>query len=490
MLLLLINLIVHLHTTIYLILIILLLTIGDNLFFQQVTSGHDKVSLVNFLLIIWWTFFFSSPPLVHPKAIISHPRESIITPNANTNVDLMFSDTSHGETSIPHHDLSSSKENYFFIDHGNGAVSSVRQTLPSLSDRPSPFTSLPFSPHVTNYPESTIDTIKASSLLLNRQSASKPPPARINTRAFNSDRLPSSLTDSLGPESGPQKLHNQINFNNGYQNGVNFFSPLTAPPTSRRESINDADPYLAAPLSTSSMKSDSNYVNNNQVNLDQELTSANVNRNHDLAEYRNQINSNIELPSDSIESGEDEQAPPSSEVINSNDYLINDFARDRRIRKQAPDYNPQGQPLNGNLFDSPLIGSNIGADFLPNFADPSNGQSSFPFLDGPFMPLSGGPVNHNQPDSQINGFQRRRLSVNSINDNSLGYGYPSYTYYKGEDEAATKWPKIFKFTDGRVNLSDFERNKKIGKVKFKESSDWNDIRRDSFLILHGGSYNY
>lgn len=84
--------------------------------------------------------------------------------------------------------------------------------------------------------------------------------------------------------------------------------------------------------------------------------------------------------------------------------------------------------------------------------------------------------------------------MQDFNHNSLGY--PSYTYYKGggdENPALTNWPKIFKFTDGRVNLSDFEKQKKLGKIKFgKGGKDayFDNISRDSFLILHGGTYSH
>lgn len=119
---------------------------------------------------------------------------------------------------------------------------------------------------------------------------------------------------------------------------------------------------------------------------------------------------------------------------------------------------------------------------------PGSPQSElFPFFDTPFIP---------PPPTPNHVFQRRRLTLNNnlneVNQNSIGLGYPSYTYYKGaEDDAGIKWPKIFKFTDGRVNLSDFEKDKKLGRIKFNKKDDYLDnIRRDSFLILHGGAYNF
>ncbi|KAI2806410.1 hypothetical protein BLOT_008366 [Blomia tropicalis] len=60
-----------------------------------------------------------------------------------------------------------------------------------------------------------------------------------------------------------------------------------------------------------------------------------------------------------------------------------------------------------------------------------------------------------------------------------------------EFDSGTSWPKIFRFTDGRINLHDFEREKKRSRVKFSQkngkSQALHNIKRDSFLILHGGT---
>jgi len=91
-------------------------------------------------------------------------------------------------------------------------------------------------------------------------------------------------------------------------------------------------------------------------------------------------------------------------------------------------------------------------------------------------------------------FQRRRLTLNNnvqdFNQNSIGY--PAYNYYKGggdDNPSLTNWPKIFKFTDGRANLFEFEKQKKHNKIKFMSKETYFDnISRYSFLILHGGTY--
>lgn len=408
----------------------------------------------------------------------------------------MFSDTSHGETSLPH---DSPKEQFFFIDHGNGAVSSVRRSFTSAPDPSRPFGDLPFSPHVSNYPESAFDLlsppISTKPLIapLNRRANnlhdSSPPPARGSTRDSVPDRMPSA--DNSGPES-PPKLRK------AYENGPKFLKPVSAPPpASRRKSANN-NSFLSRPLPPL-LRNEPNYAT---ILDSDDFSRTNVN-NFNGPDYRNDVNSNVD-PSEDSEPNSEREEPPSNEISNPNEVgnfngnFNSNSNRNRRVRKQSMNY-PSQPHSSGNLFEPPLlgpgIGPSIGGDFLSNFQEPGlvpNGQEpNFPFLNGPFIPIPGG-LNQPNYDSNPNdnAFQRRRLSINSIHDNSLGYGYPSYTYYKGEDEAATKWPKIFKFTDGRVNLSDFERNKKLGKVKFKQPDDWSEIRRDSFLILHGGAYNY
>lgn len=61
------------------------------------------------------------------------------------------------------------------------------------------------------------------------------------------------------------------------------------------------------------------------------------------------------------------------------------------------------------------------------------------------------------------------------------------------------WPKIFRFTDGRANLADFERQKKIRLSNLSHNGDnqidpapiifdGRPLKRRSFLILHGGIF--
>lgn len=83
---------------------------------------------------------------------------------------------------------------------------------------------------------------------------------------------------------------------------------------------------------------------------------------------------------------------------------------------------------------------------------------------------------------------------------SLAQGSETDSTSVGGGAAGQKvWPKIFRFTDGRINLSDFEKQKKI-RLSNKHNSDSNHIetppimfdnrplKRKSFLILHGGIF--
>lgn len=61
------------------------------------------------------------------------------------------------------------------------------------------------------------------------------------------------------------------------------------------------------------------------------------------------------------------------------------------------------------------------------------------------------------------------------------------------------WPKIFRFTDGRANLAEFERQKKVRLSQMSNNGenqidaapiifDGRPLKRRSFLILHGGIF--
>ena len=222
------------------------------------------------------------------------------------------------------------------------------------------------------------------------------------------------------------------------------------------------------------------------------------------------------------------------------------------MANQQPPVNGNREPPNG----SPRNEFNFNLPFFANERrnQPPNNNELYQFFDTPFMPINPPPppppplhnmnnlnnihynhqtmhhhngdnhqlnhqIFHHQPmDNEIgngplhpintpNGhFQRRKLTLsngntapalNEISNNNLGFGYPSYGLYKGDEEAGIKYPKIFKFVDGRVNLNDFEKEKKLGKIEFGKSvaEDGNEyqfehVRRDLFLILHGGSFSY
>jgi hypothetical protein len=174
--------------------------------------------------------------------------------------------------------------------------------------------------------------------------------------------------------------------------------------------------------------------------------------------------------------------PPANEF-----HLSNFFSRDNEDAQPPPPPPPPNELF--SLFEQPPFNSNNNGYPLPfDNRFPPNQPNSFNVL-----PAGRGQL-----------LQRRKLStpsngngplLNELSNNQLGYGYPNYNVYKGDDDlGAGKWPKIFKFTDGRVNLNDFEREKKLGKILFAKTNDdgefFEHVRRDSFLILHGGSFQY
>lgn len=414
----------------------------------------------------------------------------------------MFSDTSNGDVNVPHN--KPPNDQVIFIDHGNGAVSTIRRSLAKSSDRPAPAA---FSPHVNKYPESPFDGPAISfptidrrqdgpqndgANAINKRTNRQPPKENTNSVAdHEKDRFESA--DNTGLESPPNRMG--ISDDN-----INFFNPMLSPPSSpslsNSPSFDDAfSPHQ--PVMSNEPNYNSDYFPDDLVRINNPHSGGNTANPINFDSINEPLNNQVE--NDGILN----EGPPSA----------NRRRSQGRIRKQAPNYphSPHSAPPNPNLFEPPVfgpgigpgygptlnpnIGPNIGGEFIPGFQEPGTNSREpvLPFFEGPFIP---GPVNpqlnpQSAPYNGENGFQRRRLTTNSVHDNTLGYGYPSYTYYKGEDEAATKWPKIFKFTDGRVNLSDFERSKKLGKIKFTKKNDYfDDIRRDSFLILHGGAYNY
>lgn len=325
--------------------------------------------------------------------------------------DLTFSDTNYEENSLK------AQEQTFFINHGNGAVSSMRQTIMTPSSSADPKIRSNYNPDFH---------------LINKQ-------------------------------------NNDFNFENDFQ-AISFLYPF----------------------------GDIQRINSKQVDP---LTSRKPYESIHSSNSENQNLNRPSLPSSGPHLPQDKNFPPLNFQNKMEQPLTN-----RLNQNFSPNFNPNfNLNLNpnrqGNHNYNPLNINPFQYFPIDAFIQPNPISNQFirqpdyvPFFDSPYqMPRPMAPINrmgYNQP-IEANAFQRRRLTINNnIQDNSLGLGYPSYNYYKGDQDAGTKWPKIFKFTDGRINLNDFERDKKFGKIKFPNDNYYDEIRRDSFLILHGGAYNY
>lgn len=277
-----------------------------------------------------------------------------------------------------------------------------------------------------------------------------PPLEPLQRRPLFSERLP--------PNAHPQNHQPAINPNNANHNQPNNF-PLIVPNRRAR----DFEQFDKPPLNVFQFEKMHQYERNGNAFQ----PAAPPPTRH--APHHSNNNHN----------GNHNQAPPANEF-----HLSNFFSRD------AEDAQPPSSPPTElfSLFDQPPFGNGNGYQMPFDNRYTSNAGNGFNAI----------PSGRNQL------LQRRKLStpsqangplLNEISNNQLGYGYPNYNVFKSDDDlGGAKWPKIFKFTDGRVNLNDFERDKKLGKVLFTKSAEdgefFEHVRRDSFLILHGGSFQY
>lgn len=118
---------------------------------------------------------------------------------------------------------------------------------------------------------------------------------------------------------------------------------------------------------------------------------------------------------------------------------------------------------------------------------------------GPSLPFGLNPLPHllgfqNQP---FDGPQRGDQSAHSNQHAAL----PSNVDSEQTGPGQKVWPKIFRFTDGRINLAEFEKQKKIRLSNKNQHNsdnhiesapvifDGRQLKRKSFLILHGGIFS-
>lgn len=116
---------------------------------------------------------------------------------------------------------------------------------------------------------------------------------------------------------------------------------------------------------------------------------------------------------------------------------------------------------------------------------------------GPSLPFGLNPLPH------LLGFQSPPFDGPQRGDQSAHSNHhTSMSSTDSESASGQKvWPKIFRFTDGRINLSDFEKQKKIRLSSKNQHNtenhiesapimfDGRQLKRKSFLILHGGVFS-
>ena len=391
----------------------------------------------------------SSSPLIHRNL---HPVLIL------DKTDLEYSDTSNGE-------VTNSDQQVVYINHGGGAVSSIRRSF-----------AIPFSPHVSSYPTSLFDnqddtppshpsSLTSSSLTTQDVGFSRrdgtPEEKTFDDPSFDDPR---SEIDSEFVEPG-------LDQNNMKNHRMDEYVDPSPTPL-RRDSLFQAEPVtttnppppppplgLPVPPTNYGLRTNT-HMTGDLVRLTEPERNSNNNNGGDgrrsfatmTSENRQNANSNNNHKSDD------------NPNTNNNNPFFNSLA-----------------PLTNNFNQG----------FSPDF---------FGLFESPFSPLAGLPPSNPSSNTanQDNLFQRRRLAIQNVVPDIVhnnigspnGYNYFSSPGGRDREDEVIKYPKIFRFTDGRINLDSFEKEKKVGKIKFlKKEPVFDNVRRDSFLILHGGTYS-
>lgn len=156
-----------------------------------------------------------------------------------------------------------------------------------------------------------------------------------------------------------------------------------------------------------------------------------------------------------------------------------------------PPLSPEGFSLppngGGKVFGSPFDGGPLPPPSSPSPVAPSPAGDLGGDLDAPRGPRGGGLKPEIGPPLINNDIGLP--SPPPPSSPSADFDGPG----GGGNGFSGPWPKIFRFTDGRINLHDFEREKKRSRVKFSHklaaSKALYNIKRESFLILHGGTFS-
>lgn len=481
----------------------------------------------------------------------------------SSSLHLIPSSTTPATTDIDNNDLTSSSlapsglqatEQHVhynsIINHGGGAISTIRRTLNSGSAPSIEHLQIGFPPPNNAYSNDAFPNFPALNL-----DFTPPPIPQPNKPPLNSINHQQPPSQSVAPpkliqqpphdEQPPvitQPTIYSSNRNNGRLRGAhkkqihvnrrksaallkdnelnNQIVPVSVGIPNSFQNVKPADLPNFAELSFFGYRSDQDtprsfnerehYSTNNNNN------NNNNNFNHENHHYNNLPPAIVSQPPIPNSNNNNNQPQNSSPRLNgpSNEFNFNlhpFFSNERR-----------NQPNNNDLyqfFDSPFMPINPpNIHNINTFSNIHHGdnhqnhqlnhhhQINHQIYHQPIdNEINNGPLHpiNTPPNGQF--FQRRKLTLSNGNtapplneiSNNLGYGYPSYSVYKGDEEAGIKYPKIFKFVDGRVNLNDFEKEKKLGKIEFGKSvaEDGNEytfshVRRDLFLILHGGSFSY
>lgn len=226
------------------------------------------------------------------------------------------------------------------------------------------------------------------------------------------------------------------------------------------------------------------------------------------------------------------QQVPASQELKPISIGLDDISRNDNLFGIAPFVSNAGQldqfgRLDGSLSDPPqgpksLLASSDNIDQTNNLAP------MLPFGLGPLPQLLGFqsspfaqdvasgnlkargdhqtiPLNqlvHNNQQIQQSSQQSLNQSPNAasqaLGDQEMGSARQASATSSSSALGEKEWPKIFRFTDGRANLSEFEREKKIrlsknnhvdNQIDSQVIFDGRPLRRKSFLILHGGILN-
>lgn len=114
---------------------------------------------------------------------------------------------------------------------------------------------------------------------------------------------------------------------------------------------------------------------------------------------------------------------------------------------------------------------------------------------GPGLPFNLNPL------PQLLGFQSPPFDGPQRGDQSAHANHHTAMSSTESEVGQKVWPKTFRFTDGRINLSEFEKQKKIRLSSKNQHNtenhiesapimfDGRQLKRKSFLILHGGIFS-